>query len=146
MILTLFGKLRDSLIRRWVVCSLISDKKSARYGAYFSYPIFILIVTSGILLRNQYILSISAFIAFLGIKLPMHPFDYLYNFTIAKLHRLNRIPGRGSELQVNSIIALVFSLVVLILISLGISINYEVLAILYTVSSMFFISIFLIKN
>lgn len=146
MIKDLLGKLKDQLFTRWVVCRIVSDKKSVQYGIYFSYPIYILIVVAGILLENPYILLIAALIAFLGIKLPMHPFDYIYNNGVAKLIGTNKIPGRGTELQVNSIVALVFNLVVFALIIFRVSINYEALAIIYALSSIFFIGIFLFKD
>lgn len=145
MINNLFAKLRDQLFARWVVCRLVSDKQSVRYGIYFSYPVYILIVLAGILLKNPYIILVAALIAFLAIKLPLHPFDYIYNYTIAKLIG-TKIPGRGSELQVNSIVALVFNIIVFALITLRVSINYEILAIIYSLSSIFFIGIFVFKG
>lgn len=146
MIKKIFEKLRDSLFRRWLVCGIISDKKSVQYGLYFSYPIYILFVVSGILLRNPFVILIAALVAFLGIKLAMHPLDYVYNNLVAKFIRTTKIPVRGTELQVNSMIALVFNSVVLVLILLGISINYVALAIIYAFSSIFFISYFLIND
>jgi hypothetical protein len=142
----LFEKLRDRLFRRWIACRIISDKKSVQYGCYFSYPIYILIVFVGILWVNPLVLSIAAVIAFLAINLPMHPLDYIYNHGVPKLIRSNRIPGRGSELQVNSIVALIFNIIVLMLITSGVSINYGVLGIMYLLSSIFFIGIFFIKD
>ncbi len=130
----IFGKFKDSLFGRWVVCGIISDKKSVKYGLYFSYPVYILLVLAGVLLKNLFILLIAALIAFLAIKLPLHPFDYVYNF-VAKLIR-----------QVNSLIALVFNLIVVAFITFGISINYVVLAIVYALSSIFFIGIFLFQD
>lgn len=146
MIKNVLGKLRDLLFAKWVVCSIIPDKKSVQYGIQFSYPAYILIVLAGILLGNPYILLIAALIAFLGIKLPMHPFDYIYNFGVPKLIGTNTIPGRGSELQVNGIVAVVFNLVVFALITFEVSIHYGALAIIYAVSSIFFIGIFLFKD
>lgn len=142
----LLGKLRARFFARWVVCKIISDKKSVQYGIYFSYPIYILIVLVGLLWQNPYVLLVAALIAFLGIKLPMHPFDYVYNYVVTKLIRTNTIPGRGTELQVNSTIALIFNLLVVTLIILRVSINYGALAIIYACSSIFFISIFLFKD
>jgi len=146
MIKNLLVKLRDRLLTRWVSCKVISDKKSVLYGVHFSYPAYLLVVILGIILINPYILSIAALIAFFAIKLPMHPLDYVYNYGAAKLIGTNKIPGRGSELQVNSIIALLFSLVVLVFMISGISINFGALAIIYTLSSIFFIAIFLFKG
>lgn len=139
-------KFKEQFFAKWVACSLISDKQSVRYGIRFSYPVYLAIVIAGILLRSPYILLFTALIAFLGIKFPLHPFDYLYNYTFVKLMGVQKIPGRGSELQVNSFIALVFSLIVFALIVFRISINYEVLAFIYSLSSIYFIGIFLVKN
>lgn len=141
----LLKKITDRLFTRWVACRLVSDNQSVQYGIYFSYPLYIIIVFVGTLFANSFILLIAALIAFFGIKLPMHPFDYIYN-RVAKLIGANAIPGRGSELQVNSIVALVFNLVVFALINLGISINFTALGILYVLSSIFFIGIFLFKE
>jgi hypothetical protein len=91
-------------------------------------------------------LLIAALIAFLAVKLPMHPFDYIYNKFVAKLLNTKIIPGRGSELQVNSTIALVFNLIVFVFISFGVSINFALLSLIYTFCSLFFIVIFLLKN
>lgn len=142
----MFGKLKDRFFTRWVACRTVSDKKSVQYGVRFSYPIYILIVSTGILLENTYILLIAALIAFGSIKLPIHPLDYIYNYTIVKLIRGNSIPARGSELQVNSFIALIFNLTVFAFILFNISINYVVLAIIYIFCSIFSICIFLFKD
>ena len=146
MIKNLLVKLKDRLVTRWVACSVIPDKKSVQYGIYFSYPIYILIVIVGVFWVNPYILSMAALIAFFGIKLPMHPFDYIYNYGVVKLVGTNKVPGRGSELQVNSIIALLFNLIALVLIVFGVSVNFGALAIIYALSSVFFIVIFFFKD
>lgn len=144
--INILGKIKNRFFTKWVACRLISDKKSVQYGIRFSYPIYLLIVLAGIFLENPYILLIAALIALLGIKLPLHPFDYIYNYTVAKLIRANKIPGRGSELQVNSSIALIFNLVVATFLIFNISINYIVLGIIYALVSIYFIGIFLFKD
>lgn len=131
---------------QWFTCRVLSSRKSAQYGIRFSYPLYILIVALGILLVNPHIVSITALIAFFGVVLPMHPFDYLYNYGVAKLIHTKPIPGRGSELQVNSGVALVFNLGVIASIVYGIKLNYEVMAILYVLSSIFFIAILLFTD
>lgn len=137
---------RNKLFAKWVVCSIIPDKRSVQYGIKFSYPLYILIVFVGTFFEDRFILSIAALIALLAIKLPLHPFDYAYNYGVAKLIGANEIPGRGSEAQVNGIVALIFNSVVVALITFEVSINYGVLAILYILSSIFFIGIFLLKD
>lgn len=146
MIKNTLKKLQDGLVTRWISCGIVSDKKSVQYGIYFSYPIYILIVFAGILLENQFIILVDLLIAFLGIKLPLHPFDYVYNYTFAKLIGTKKIPGRGSELQVNSIVAFIFNLIVFALIISGITINFGALAIIYALVSLIFIVIFLFKD
>lgn len=141
----LIGNLRERLFTRWVACRPISDKGSVQYGIYFSYPIYIFIVFVGVSLQNPYILLLAALVAFLGVKLPMHPFDYVYNY-VAKLMGTSSIPGRGSELQVNSIVSLLFNLIVVVLLALSILINYGILSTIYVLSSVFFIGIFLLKD
>jgi hypothetical protein len=142
----LLGKINDRFFSKWLVCSIISDKKSVQYGIRFSYPIYISIVFIGILLENPLILLIAAMIAYLGIKLPLHPFDYIYNFGVTKLIGLHKIPGRGSELQVNSVVAILFNLLVSVFIISEVSINFSALAIIYALSSIFFVCYFLLKD
>lgn len=145
-IITLWNLLRSRLNAQWIACRLISDRKSVQYGIRFSYPLYILIVLLGVLSENPYVLFIAAVIALLGMKLPMHPLDYVYNHGVAKLIGASKIPGRGSELQVNSTVALIFTSVVIALILFNVPINYSILAIVYLLSSIFFLMIFLLNK
>jgi hypothetical protein len=131
---------------QWFVCRVTSGKKSAQYGIRFSYPLYILLVSVGVFLINPYILSIGAVIAFFGVILPMHPFDYLYNYVLARFIGANQIPGRGSELQISSSVALLFNLGVITLITYQVPLNYEVMALIYVLSSIFFIVILLSRD
>ena len=128
-------------MEKWFVCKLTSGRKSAEYGVRFSYPLYISLVVLGILLVNPYLLSLTALIALLGIKLPMHPFDYLYNYVVTKIIRTKKIPGRGSEAQVNSTVALLFNLGVIASIIFAIKLNYTVLALMYVLISTLFITL-----
>lgn len=142
----LWGILKSRLQAQWIACKLVSDRRSVLYGIRFSYPIYISLVLFGVFLKNPYILAVAALIALLGMKLPLHPLDYVYNHGIAKLIGINKIPGRGSELQVNSTMALIFTSVVIALILFRIPLNYSILASLYLLSSIFFLMIFLLKK
>ncbi len=143
---SLWSKINSRLQKQWIACRLVSDRKSVQYGIRFSYPLFIAIVLISIFLENPFILLFAALIAFFGMKLPLHPFDYVYSYGIAKLIGVNKIPGRGSELQVNSIVALIFTLFVSVLILFRVPINYSMLAIIYLVSNIFILGMFLIKK
>lgn len=136
----------NQLKANWFVCRVTSGRKSAQYGLRFSYPLYIAMVTIGILLENPYLLALTALIAFCGVILPMHPFDYLYNYVVAKLIGTTQIPGRGSELQVNSSVALFFNLGVIALVLYEVNLHYGVLALIYIVSSIFFIAILLFTD
>lgn len=138
--------INNKLAEKWFVCRITSGRKSAQYGIRFSYPLYISLVAFGIFLVNPYILSITALIAFFGVILPMHPFDYVYNYIIAKVIGANKIPGRGSELQMNSIVALIFNLGVIASIIFGIQLNYIVMALVYVLISAFFIIVQLLTD
>lgn len=138
--------LQNQLIAKWLVCRITSGRKSAQYGLRFSYPTYVLIVAIGIFLADFYVLVIAAIIAFLGIVLPVHPFDYIYNYLIVRLIGAKKIPGRGSELLVSSSVALIFNIVVINLVIYGIQLNYTILAFLYVAISAFFIMIQLSTN
>ena len=127
-------------------CKITSGRKSAQYGIRFSYPLYISLVALGILLVNPYLLSITLLIAFFGVILPMHPFDYKYNHVVTKLIGTSKIPGRGSESQVSSFMALLFNLGVLASIIFGAQLNYAVMAIIYVLISTFFIVIQLLTD
>jgi hypothetical protein len=142
----LWARLQVRLKAQWIACKLISDRKSVQYGIRFSYPLFISVVLIGVYLTNPFILAAAAFIAFLGTFLPIHPFDYVYNYGVVRVLGANKIPGRGSELQVNSIVTLIFTLLVSGLIVFRIPINYFFLAFIYLLSSVFILGTFLLKK
>ncbi len=137
---------KNRLMARWFVCRVTSGRRSAQYGIRFSYPLYILLVALGVLLVNPYILSVNALIALLGAILPMHPFDYIYNYGVSKLLGTDKIPGRGSEHQVSSSMAFVFNLGVIASIILGVQLNYLVMALIYIAISVFFIMILLFTD
>jgi len=135
--------IKNRLMSKWFVCRVTSGRKSAQYGIRFSYPVYILLVVLGVIFVNPYILSITALIALLGIILPMHPFDYIYNFGITQFFRTDQIPGRGSELQINSSVAFLFNFGVIASIIYGLQLNYAVMALIFVLSSTFFIALLL---
>lgn len=144
--MSILSKARSQLMANWFVCRVTSGKRSAQYGIRFSYPVYISMVAVGVFFANQYLLCITAVIAFLGVVLPLHPFDYLYNHSIAKLFDTDQVAGRGSELQINSGVALLFNLSVITLIIYGVQVNYRVMSLIYTVSSALFIAVLLLKD
>lgn len=131
----------NRLIEKWFACKVTSGRKSAGYGLRFSYPLYIAIVAIGIYSVNPFILSSAALIALFGAVLPMHPFDYIYNNVVTKLIRTEPIPGRGTESQFSSTVALIFNFFVIASIIFGFQLNYAVMVIAYVLSSLFFIAV-----
>ena len=132
------------MMTRWFVCRVTSGRKSAQYGIPFSYPLYISFISVSILLENPYMLSVTALIALLGVILPMHPFDYVYHLAVAVIPgRVDPIPGRGSELDVSSAVALLFSVAVILAIMSGIPLSYAVMPLVYVLFSVLFISVLL---
>lgn len=130
--------LRNKLVQLYT-CKVISGRQSALYGIRFSYPLYILLVTTGIVFEIILILLVAAFIALAGIFLPIHPFDYLYNTFFPRIFKTSKILGRGNELQVNSTISLAFSLLVTLLIVSEVNLNFKLMAFIYVACSIFFI-------
>lgn len=142
----IWEKVKGKINAQWIVCRTISDRKSVMYGLRFSYPMNILLVVLGIMMQNLYILSLAFVFAFLGNRLPMHPLDYVYNYLASIFSFLREIPGRGSELQVSSLVNLLFLIIVCLLVILNANIDYMVLSSIYVFFSGFFICIFLFKK
>ena len=136
----------NQLRAQWDICKTISGRRSAQYGIRFSYPVYIFLVTFGIFTQNPYLLAFMAVLAILATVLPMHPFDFVFNLVIGNLLKATKIPGRGSELIVSSRVSLVFNIVVISLIVFGVKINFVALAIIYLLSSTFFIVLTLATN
>lgn len=132
---------KDQVSARWFVCRITSGRKSAKYGVLFSYPLFISLVAFGVFQANHFILFIAAAVAIFGVILPMHPFDYIYNYGVARVIGTERIPGRGSELQMSSSAAFAFILFAIVSIIFEMQLNYTIMAFIYVLSSVFFILI-----
>jgi ABC-type sugar transport system permease subunit len=58
-------------------------------------------------------------LSFLGIVLPNHPFDYLYNYILRRWMKAPRVPARSKQLKFACIIATVFLVAVVGLLYVG---------------------------
>lgn len=63
-------------------------------GNRFAYQMCTLLFFTGLLLTSIPILTVAAFIAFLTVILPYHPFDYLYNYGVRHLLMRPKLPKR----------------------------------------------------
>lgn len=66
-------------------------------GNRFAYQLCTLLFTTGLVLTSIPILLIAAVIAFMGIILPYHPFDYLYNYSVRYWLKRPKLPTRSAQ-------------------------------------------------
>ena len=69
------------------------------FGNRFAYRLCTAILAIGVATANIPLLSVMMTIAFLGVVLPNHPFDYIYNHWLR--HQLNKpkLPPRSKQLK-----------------------------------------------
>lgn len=68
-------------------------------GNRFAYSFCSILLTIGVLTVNIPLLSFMLLIASLGIVMPNHPFDYIYNSFIAGLLGRPKLPSRSKQLK-----------------------------------------------
>lgn len=75
------------------------------FGNRFAYWVCLIILLLGVITANAPMLFVISVVAFGGIFLPYHPFDYIYNHLIR--HKLNRpaLPPRSKQLKFTCTIA-----------------------------------------
>ncbi|WMI64890.1 DUF4395 family protein [Aestuariibaculum sp. YM273] len=78
------------------------------FGNRFAFITCSILVGLGVATANILILSTMTLIAFLGIVLPYHPFDYIYNYWIRNLLNKPRLPQRSQQLKFACIIATIW--------------------------------------
>lgn len=76
-----------------------SDISELSLGNKFAYILCSFILLIGIITANIPILSAMMTIAFFGIVLPYHPFDYLYNYSLADMIGKPKLPPRSKQLK-----------------------------------------------
>lgn len=69
------------------------------YGNRFAYRVCVSLLLTGVVLGNIPMLSIMLLIAFLGVVLPNHPFDYIYNYVLTKKMNKPVLPPRSNQLK-----------------------------------------------
>jgi len=78
------------------------------FGIRFAYRACVVLLIVAIATKSIALFSVMLSIAFLGIVLPNHPFDYLFNYTLRRWMRAPRVPARSKQLKFACIIATVF--------------------------------------
>ena len=69
------------------------------FGNRFAFRLCGAILTIGVVFSNIPILVTMMLIAFLGVILPYHPFDYIYNNILSKRLNKPKLPPRAPQLK-----------------------------------------------
>jgi hypothetical protein len=69
------------------------------FGIRFAYRACAAILTVAVITQSIAIFSVMLGIAFLGIVLPNHPFDYVYNHTLSSWMNRPKVPARSAQLK-----------------------------------------------
>ncbi len=69
------------------------------FGNRFAFIICTSLLLIGIGSQNITLLSVMLGIAFLGVILPYHPFDYIYNYIVVPNTKRPKLPRRSEQLK-----------------------------------------------
>jgi len=85
----------------------IKDEELSKlaFGNRFAFILCSTVLLIGIITSNIPLLSVMLLIAVLGILLPYHPFDYVYNGLLTNLLDKPKLPPRSKQLKFACIIA-----------------------------------------
>ena len=87
-----------------------SDKeiRALAYGNRFAYRLCVFLLIIGIVFNSIPILSLMFVVAFMGVVLPNHPFDYIYNHVLSKRMDKPSLPPRSNQLKFACSLATLF--------------------------------------
>lgn len=77
-------------------------------GNRFAYQLCTVLLTIGVVTANFWLLLGMLLIAFLGVVLPRHPFDYIYNYLLANMLKRPQLPKRSMQLKFACLIATIW--------------------------------------
>jgi hypothetical protein len=69
------------------------------FGNRFAFQACTSVLVIGVAAANIPLLTVMLAVALLGVMLPNHPFDYIYNHAIAPLMHKPRLPKRSAQLK-----------------------------------------------
>ena len=78
------------------------------FGIRFAYRACVLLLMVAIASKSLLLFSAMLGFSFLGIVLPNHPFDYMFNYTLRLWLRAPMVPARSRQLKFACTIATVF--------------------------------------
>ena len=82
--------------------------RAMAYGNRFAYRLCVSLLIIGIIFNSIPILSLMFVVAFMGVVLPNHPFDYIYNHLLRKRMNKPLIPPRSIQLKFACSLAILF--------------------------------------
>jgi len=89
------------------------------FGIRFPYRVCVLIVLAGMWTQSVEIFGAMAVIAVLGVILPNHPFDHIYNYVLSPIMKLPKVPVRSKQLKFACTIATLWLCAVIALLVAG---------------------------
>ena len=78
------------------------------FGNRFAYILCTCILVYAVITANIYVLTAMLFVAFGGVVLSNHPFDYIYNYLIRHIVKKPKLPKRSKQLKFACSIATCF--------------------------------------
>jgi hypothetical protein len=113
---------KHQLISTWRIANIraqgydhYSDQEisALSFGNRFAYIVCTILLLTGLITRNIPLLSAVLVIAFSGVVLPYHPFDYVYNYAIKRVLDKPLLPRRSNQLKFACLMATAFILLTL---------------------------------
>lgn len=98
------------------------------FGIRFAYRLCVGVVITAMLTQSLVLFSGMFVLACLGILLPNHPFDYIYNYTLSKWMDKPQLPARAKQLKFACTIATLWLASVVYFLSVGFTTTAMVLA------------------
>ncbi len=89
------------------------------FGIRFPYRFCVAIIVTAILTQSIVLFSAMLVIAFFGIVLPKHPFDYLFNYTLSQWINKPQLGTRSNQLKFACTIATLWLALVVYFLSVG---------------------------
>jgi len=112
---TRLKRLRD----QGYTCESQEQLSRMAFGIRFPYQLCVAVLLAAIAAQSILIFAAMLFIAFLGIVMPNHPFDYIYNYVLSGPMNKPIVPPRANQLKFACTIATCWLSMVLFLMISG---------------------------
>ena len=98
------------------------------FGIRFPYRACVAIIIAAMFTQSIELFSAMLVIAFFGVVLPYHPFDYIYNSILSKWMNKPQLPRRSIQIKFACAIATLWLVAIVVLMSFGMTISALILA------------------